>query len=76
MRMTFSSEKVAQAAAAILERYGYTAESVGPVVMTDCPILLAVPVVGRAIGLHQVENVHLSDAPMPLANPPRVSVAA
>ena len=76
MRMTFSSEKVARAAAAILEQYGYTAEPVGTAIVTDCPTLLAVPVVGRAIGLHEVENVHLGDPATFRVDPPPVSAAA
>ena len=60
MRITFANEAVARAAAGILEQYGYAAEPVGRTLETDCPPLLAVPVVGRTVGLHQVEDVRLA----------------
>ena len=63
MRITFSDEAVARAAAGILEQYGYTAKLRGKAIESDCPPLLAVPVVGRTIGLHQVDEVRLATAP-------------
>ena len=62
MRIVLSREPVARAAAANLERYGYRAAPVGRAVVTDCPALLAVPVVGRAVGLHEVEAFRFDEA--------------
>ncbi len=63
MRITFSCEAAAQAAVRFIEQYGYAAAAVGSTVVTDCPALLAVPVVGRNVGLHAVERVQLGGGP-------------
>jgi hypothetical protein len=76
MCITFSSETVARSAAKIFEEYGYAAHAVGTVVTTDCPPLLAVPVVGRAIGLHQVEDVRLGALSVPPRGDRSTSAAA
>ena len=61
MRITFANEATARAAVQILEQYGYEATTEGAALETDCPALLAVPVVGRTIGLDQVEKVQVAD---------------
>jgi hypothetical protein len=61
MRMTFATEKAARVAAGIFEQYGYGATRMGTIILTDCPTLLAVPVVGRAVGFERIEGVHLVD---------------
>jgi hypothetical protein len=63
MRISFSNEATARAAVAVLDQYGYQATPKGAEVETSCPVLLAVPAVGRAVGLHQIEKVHLAAAP-------------
>jgi len=60
MRMSFSNTNVARAAVGVLEAYGYTASRVGADVVTDCPALLAVPVIGKRVGLAEIESVDLS----------------
>jgi len=64
MRISFSNEATARAAVAVLEKYGYKTTPLGAVIDTECPALLAVPVVAKALGLHHVEKVQLADAPM------------
>jgi hypothetical protein len=59
MRITFANETAARAAVKIIERYGYEASAHGRVVWTDCPPLLAVPAVGRDLGLQQMQEVNL-----------------
>jgi hypothetical protein len=59
MRITFSNEHSARTAANVLERYGYRASRTGTVVVTDCPTLLAVPAVERAVGLGRVDDLDL-----------------
>lgn len=63
MQITFSNEAAAAAAVRIINRYGYATSVRGSVVWTDCPPLLAVPAVGRAVGLHQVREVKFDAAP-------------
>lgn len=63
MRISFSNEATARAAVAVLEQYGYEATPQGAAVETECPPLLAVPAVGNAVGLHQIEKVHLAAPP-------------
>jgi hypothetical protein len=63
MRISFSNEATARAAVAVLEKYGYHVTPKGAAIETECPALLAVPVVGNAIGLHQIEEVHIAAAP-------------
>jgi hypothetical protein len=60
MKISFSSDSAARAAVTIIEKYGYTAAVVGTLVCTDCPGLLAVPAISRAVGLHRVENVQFA----------------
>jgi hypothetical protein len=60
MRISFSNEATARAAVAVLEQYGYHATPKGAAVETECPALLAVPAVGKAVGLHQIERVQLA----------------
>lgn len=62
MRISFSNEATARAAVAVLEHYGYQATPQGATVETECPPLLAVPAVGNAVGLHQIEKVHIAPA--------------
>jgi hypothetical protein len=62
MRITFSNEHSARTAALVFERYGYRATRRGATVTTDCPTLLAVPVVERAVGLARVEQLDLLGA--------------
>ena len=57
LQIAFSSEAAARAACQTIERYGYTAAATGVVVRTDCPPLLAVPALERAVGLHKMETV-------------------
>ena len=59
MRITFSNEHSAQAAAKVLERYGYRAERAGNELVSDCPTLLAVPAIERTVGLGRVEDLEL-----------------
>ena len=59
MRITFANEHSAHAAAKVLERYGYRAERTGNSVVTDCPTLLAIPAIERAVGLGRVEDLDL-----------------
>ena len=63
MQITFSNEAAAAAAVRIINRYGYAASARGSVVWTDCPPLLAVPAVGRDVGLHHVQEVKFDAAP-------------
>lgn len=63
MQITLSNETAAAATVRIINRYGYAASARGLVVWTDCPPLLAVPAVGRGVGLHQVQEVKFDAAP-------------
>jgi hypothetical protein len=63
MRISFSNEATARAAVAVLEQYGYPATPKGAAVDTECPTLLAVPAVSKAVGLHQIERVHIAALP-------------
>ena len=56
MRISFSNEATARAAVAVLEHYGYQATPKGAAIEAECPALLAVPAVGKAVGLHQIEE--------------------
>jgi hypothetical protein len=67
MRITFANDVAARDAARILEQYGYSATPTGSSVETDCPTLLGVPVVGRAVGLDQIEQVQLAPPRLPRA---------
>lgn len=63
MHISFTNEATARAAVAVLEHYGYRATPQGTAVETECPPLLAVPAVGHAVGLHQIEKFHLAAPP-------------
>ncbi|HVV50903.1 MAG TPA: hypothetical protein VHO06_14650 [Polyangia bacterium] len=63
MRISFLSDTAARAAVTIIEKYGYAATAVGTTVWTDCPALLAVPAIGRDVGLDRVEKVQLAGGP-------------
>jgi len=63
MRISFSNEATARAAVAVLEQHGYHATPQGAAIEPECPPLLAVPAVGDAGGLQQIEEVHLAAAP-------------
>lgn len=65
MRIKFSNEHTAQAAANVFERYGYKAFRSGPVLVTNCPTLLAVPVVHRSVGLDRVQELDIVAGPPP-----------
>jgi hypothetical protein len=56
MRISFFTERAAQAAVEIWERHGLDAMRSGTVVVTDCPTLWAVPIINQAIGFDQVER--------------------
>jgi hypothetical protein len=60
MRISFSNLVAAHAAASILQQYGFVAEQVGRVVVTDCPTLLAAPAIERSIGLELVDRIDLT----------------
>jgi hypothetical protein len=60
MRISFSNLVAARAAASILQQYGFVAEQVGRVVVTDCPTLLAAPAIERSIGLELVDRIDLT----------------
>jgi hypothetical protein len=63
MRIKFSNEHTAQAAASVFERYGYETSRSGTLLVTDCPTLLAVPVVQRSVGFDQVQEVDIAGPP-------------
>jgi hypothetical protein len=63
MWITFSNEATAEVAVTVFARYGYQTRRCGTVVVTDCPTLLAVPVMDRAIGLGRVKRVDISPRP-------------
>ncbi len=63
MRLAFLNAKAAQSAVAVFEDYGYSAVQIGSDVITDCPILLGVPVVDKRVGLSEVERLDLYESP-------------
>ncbi len=67
MQITLADEHSARAVSVALERYGYRAQRRGPVVLTDCPILLAVGVAERTVGLQRVRQAELAPSPGPEA---------
>jgi len=73
MRVSFSSEATARAARSVLEAYGYSAEQLGRELVTDCPTLLAVPAIGKRVGLAAIEHVDLAGGEGPVG--PRASSA-
>jgi hypothetical protein len=60
MRVSFSTMTTAQAAVNALEAYGYSATQFGCDVVTDCPTLLAIPVIQKRVGLAEIERLDLS----------------
>jgi len=69
MRMNFSNEHTAQAAAGVLERYGYRAFRSGTTLEIDCPTLLAVPVVHRVVGFDQLQEIDIAAGSMGKPSP-------
>jgi hypothetical protein len=59
MKISFSDEAVAQAAIRIFESYGYHAQLSGNDVVTDCPALLAAPVLEKTVGLDAIERLDI-----------------
>jgi hypothetical protein len=59
VRISFKNEELACAAANVLERYGYRAGRIGNVVVSNCPILLAIPAIERSVGVHRVDDLEL-----------------
>jgi hypothetical protein len=72
MQITFTDDDVASTAARILEQYGYRSMVSGVTVETDCPALLAVPVVQRTLGFERVDDIQF----VRRASPPRQAPAA
>jgi hypothetical protein len=60
LRVSFSSMTTARAAVNVLEAYGYSAKQLGRDVVTDCPTLLAVPVIQKRVGFAEIEHLDLS----------------
>lgn len=60
LRVSFSSMTTARAAVSVLEAYGYSAKQFGRDVVTDCPTLLAVPVIQKRVGFAEIERLDLS----------------
>jgi len=56
LRVSFSSMTTARTAVKVLETYGYSAEQRGGDVVTDCPTLLALPVIQQRIGFAEIER--------------------
>jgi hypothetical protein len=75
-QFTFSGETAAKAAVKIIASYGYVATATGRSVWTDCPPLLAIPAVGRTVGLHEIENVRLVASPAQRTDAAECSSAA
>ena len=65
LRVSFSSLTAAQAAAHVLEAYGYSAEQLGRELVTDCPTLLALPAIEKMVGFREVERLDLGGSPVP-----------
>jgi len=60
LRVSFSTMTAARAAMNALEAYGYRAEQSGRDVVTDCPTLLAIPVIQKRVGFAAIERLDLS----------------
>jgi hypothetical protein len=60
MQITLADEHSARAVSVALERYGYSTQRRGPVVFTDCPILLATAVAERTVGLQRIRQADLA----------------
>jgi hypothetical protein len=59
MRISFSSVAAADAAAKILEEYGFSVKQTAADLTTDCPPLLAAPAIARGVGLRFVKKIYL-----------------
>ena len=57
MRVSFSTMTTARAAVHVLEAYGYSARQSGCDVVTDCPTLLAIPVIRKRVGFAEIERL-------------------
>lgn len=66
MRITVANEFAAHAAVEVLRRYGYSASSQGCEIWSDCPVLLAIPALERALGLQALERVDLNGGTPPM----------
>lgn len=69
MLINFVDEIEARVVGDVIARHGYWSRISGTVLVTDCPALLTIPVVGRAIGLHRVRSLTLGH-PLPGDEPP------
>ncbi len=78
LRVSFSNMATARAAVDVLEAYGYSAKQFGREVVTDCPTLLAVPVIHRRVGFTDIERLDLTggSSTEPAAELPPVPTAA
>jgi hypothetical protein len=57
LRVSFSSTTTARAAVHVLEAYGYSAQQSGGDVVTDCPTLLALPLIQKRVGFAEIERL-------------------
>ena len=60
LRVSFSTMTTARAAVNLLEAYGYSAKQFGCDVVTDCPTLLAIPVIQKRVGFAEIERLDLN----------------
>jgi hypothetical protein len=60
MRVSFSSMTTARAVVNLLEAYGYSANQFGREVVTDCPMLLAIPAIQKRVGFAEIERLDLT----------------
>ena len=63
MWISFSNEDTARMAVTVFERYGYRTSRFGTVVVTNCPTLLAVRAMERAVGLGRVKRMDIAPRP-------------
>jgi hypothetical protein len=59
LRVSFSSMTTARAARDVLEAYGYSARQFDRDIVTDCPTLLAVPVIPKRVGFAEIDRLAL-----------------
>ena len=59
LRVSFSTMTAARAAVNVFEAYGYSAKHFGRDVVTDCPTLLAIPVIQKRVGFAEIERLDL-----------------
>lgn len=79
LRVSFSSVTKARAAVWALEDYGYSANQFGREVVTDCPTLLALPVIEKRVGFADVDRLDLrgrTDSFQPTAEFPATTLLA